>query len=1723
MYSPRRWLAPVALALALSLPASTAVAVPPGATPAAATGPAETAAADASGVVVPNLDDVRGHITLPATGARGSALEWTSSAPDVISPTGEVTRPAHGEAPVDVELEVTATSEGEEARATYTATVTPLPADEEYTGYFFPHFVGESTADGEAIYFAASEGGDPLAWDTLNEGAPVLTSELGTGGLRDPFLIRSPEGDRFFLIATDLQIYGGGNFGTAQQTGSRKIMVWESDDLVTWSEQREIELAPENAGNLWAPEAYWDDANGEYVVYWASALYPEDVAPADRRIADSYQRMMYATTRDFVTFSEPQVWIDEHRGPGRGMIDSTVAQTDDGVYHRLTKDEADMTVRQEASTDLRRTQGVTAGDGWDLVAARVGVGEPNPWGGTFTSGEGPTVFPSLTDDRWYMMIDQPSYHGGQGYMLFETADLASGGWKANLDAELPRSPRHGTVIPVTATEHAALLEAYPPAAEVGPGEPPALPEQGWVDEFDGTALGDRWSIHAEVASAWSLRDGSLRLTSQPGDTWQNDNAAKNVFLVDVPAGDFTAVTHVTAPVSRDFQGAGIIAWQDIDNYVRAGLSHVGFAAGGPVVIETGVETGAVYGSTFTARPGSTSEWLRLQRTGDELVVSYGGADGTWVEAARYTVGWDVRQVGLYALAAQNGTAHTAEFDVFVLDSAGGVDVVPDGDFTLRGPGAQRHLVVGDGGALALSEERPFTQTVLVAEPAGEGDGFAAPVTLRAGERPVVVVGGALALGPAGDEPAVLRLTDVGAGKVALRLASAEDGAGHATVGDGGALVLGSADDAVRLTVEAVALTEHTLAVDGGATAHAMSENLYGAFYEDINYAADGGLYAELVRNRSFEFAPTDNASFNGLTAWQKVERGATGTIAVESERSQWLNDSNRAYLVIDSAGAGVGVRNTSYNEGVALEAGDSYDFTVWARSATAQDLTVTLENAAGTATYGSATVAVDGSDEWKKYGATLTSSDTTNAGRLAVTGGAAGTLRLDMVSLFPQETWEGPVNGKSVLRADLAQMVAELEPKFLRFPGGCVTNVGTFDTYLESDGQDRRRTYQWKETIGPVEERPTNWNFWGYNQSYGIGYLEYFEFAEDLGATPLPVVSVGANGCGSTIPEMTDDERIDRWVQDTVDLIEFANGDVDTEWGAVRAQLGHPEPFGLKYIGLGNEENTRTFEANFPRFRDAIEAAYPDVVVISNSGPDDTGARFDELWEFNREQGVAMVDEHYYNDPAWFLANDERYDSYDREGPHVFLGEYASRGNTFANALAEAAYMTGIERNSDLVELASYAPMFANEDYVQWSPDMMWFDNDEAWGSVNYYTQKMFMTNVGDEVVPSTHVGPESQAPDLTGGVFLSTWATQAAYDDVRVTDTATGEVLFADTFDDASQWEPVAGDWAVVDGEYVQSSGAEDARSVITDAYARDWSNYTLELTARKLGGNEGFLVGFAAGAPDRFFWWNLGGWGNTRQALERANGARQGEVAAVEGHSLETGREYQVRVEVDGRTIRTYLDGVLQMTYTEPVAKSLYQVVTRDADTGELVVKVVNPTATTARTAVTVDGVEVSETVGVTEMVAAPTATNTKADPTNVVPVDRVLERGGSSFSYDFPAHSITFLRLSPEVGETASAVRARLRPASVTQGTGAHVEVTVSAATARGRAPVPTGAVEVVVGDARVAGRLEDGRATVVVPTGGLAVAEHAVTVRYLGDRTYAPSQQVKDLTVREARRR
>jgi alpha-L-arabinofuranosidase len=791
------------------------------------------------------------------------------------------------------------------------------------------------------------------------------------------------------------------------------------------------------------------------------------------------------------------------------------------------------------------------------------------------------------------------------------------------------------------------------------------------------------------------------------------------------------------------------------------------------------------------------------------------------------------------------------------------------------------------------------------------------------------------------------------------------------------------------------VTDYTITVDPRTRGAAIDHTMYGVFFEDINRAADGGLYAELVQNRSFEYSTADNGAYTPLTSWAV---GGTDEVVDDSGR---LNERNRNYL---SLGAGSSVTNAGYNTGIRVEKGKRYDFSVWARAGSGTTLTVTLKDAAGTLA-DARRVAVEGG--WAKYRAAFTATRTSNRGRLAVA--ATNAAALDMVSLFPRDTYKNQPNG---LRKDLAEKIAALKPGFVRFPGGCLVNTGSMEDYSESSGWQRKRSYQWKDTVGPVEERATNANFWGYNQSYGLGYYEYFRFAEDVGAMPLPVVPALVTGCGQN--KATDDEALlERHIQDTLDLIEFANGPATSPWGKVRAGMGHPEPFGLTHIGVGNEENLpREFFARFQKFRAAIEAKHPDITVVSNSGPDDSGTIFDTAWQLNREGGVDLVDEHYYNSPQWFLQNNDRYDSYDRSGPEVFLGEYASQGNAWKNGLAEAAFMTGLERNADIVKLASYAPLLANEDYVQWSPDMIWFNNHASWGSANYEVQKLFMTNVGDRVVPSrASTTPDVSGP-ITGAVGLSTWATGAAYDDVRVT-AADGTVLLDDDFSgDASRWtHSGGGSWSVQGGQYVQSD--EAAENTLVTAGDPAWHDYDLHVRATKKAGKEGFLVAFGVKDTGNHYWWNLGGWNNTRSAVEQAVDGGKSTLVSKAG-SIETGRAYDIDITVRGRQVTLYLDGQEWGGFTDDKpAEPFRQVVTEDTRTGDLIVKVVNAQPAEARTAIDLGGARTASTARVTTLAADEDAVNTETD-TPVAPVTSTFRGVADEFAYTFPPHSVTFLRI-------------------------------------------------------------------------------------------------------------
>ncbi|AKN73355.1 alpha-N-arabinofuranosidase [Streptomyces sp. PBH53] len=792
------------------------------------------------------------------------------------------------------------------------------------------------------------------------------------------------------------------------------------------------------------------------------------------------------------------------------------------------------------------------------------------------------------------------------------------------------------------------------------------------------------------------------------------------------------------------------------------------------------------------------------------------------------------------------------------------------------------------------------------------------------------------------------------------------------------------------------VTDYAITVDPSATGPKIDKTMYGVFFEDINRAADGGLYAELVQNRSFEYSTADNASYTPLTAWT-----VSGTARVVDDSGR-LNDRNRAYL---SLAAGSSVTNAGYNTGVAVRDGEKYDFSVWARAEAGSTLAVTLQDAGG-ALADARRIAVKKSG-WTRYKATFTATRTSTAGRLTVAADAA--TALDMVSLFPRDTYKHEPNG---LRKDLAEKIAALSPGFVRFPGGCLVNTGSMQDYSEGSGWQRKRSYQWKDTIGPVETRATNANFWGYNQSYGLGYYEYFRFAEDIGAMPLPVVPALVTGCGQN-KAVVDDALLKRHIQDTLDLIEFANGPATSEWGKKRAEMGHPEPFHLTHIEVGNEENLpHEFFARFQQFRAAVKAKYPSVQVISNSGPDDAGATFDTAWKLNRDARVDMVDEHYYNSPQWFLQHNDRYDSYDRSGPKVFLGEYASQGNAFKNGLAEAAFMTGLERNADVVKLASYAPLFANEDYVQWSPDLVWFNNHASWNSANYEVQKLFMTNVGDRVVPSTATGTPSLSGPLTGAIGLSTWNTGAAYDDVKVT-AADGGTLFGDDFSgDASRWTHTGtGSWTVRDGSYVQTD--DTAENTMVQAGDPSWHDYDLHVKATKKSGKEGFLVAFGVKDTGNYYWWNLGGWNNTQSAVEQATDGGKSTLLAKAG-SVETGRAYDIDIKVRGRQVTLYLDGKEWGSFADDKpAEPFRQVVTRDAKTGELIVKVVNAQSAAARTSVDLGGARVASTAKVTTLAAAPEAVNTETS-TAVAPKTSTFTGVAGKFTYTFPANSVTFLRI-------------------------------------------------------------------------------------------------------------
>jgi alpha-L-arabinofuranosidase len=530
---------------------------------------------------------------------------------------------------------------------------------------------------------------------------------------------------------------------------------------------------------------------------------------------------------------------------------------------------------------------------------------------------------------------------------------------------------------------------------------------------------------------------------------------------------------------------------------------------------------------------------------------------------------------------------------------------------------------------------------------------------------------------------------------------------------------------IAMGTQLITAQTHNISVDVKKPGSPIQKTMYGIFFEDINYGADGGLYAEMVKNRSFEFPQ----SLLGWTTFGTVEVKNDGPFA-----------NNPHYVRLSYPGHDekrTGMDNEGFF-GFGLKKDADYRFSVWARAAAGNATeSIRIEFIDPTsAILSSQNITVD-SKEWKKYQVVLKSTTLEPKARLRIFLSSKGSLDLEHVSVFPVDTWKGRENG---LRKDLAQALYDLKPGVFRFPGGCIV-----------EGTDLATRYQWKNSVGSVENRKLNENRWEYTfphrffpdyyQSYGMGFYELFQLSEEIGAEPLPVIS-----CGLSCQFQNKDVKahvavndLDSYVQDALDLIEFANGDINTKWGKVRADMGHPASFNLKLLAVGNEQWGSLYPERLVPFLKAIRAKYPTIRVIGTAGPSPDGKDFDFGWSEMKRLKADLVDEHYYKDPQWFLSNAKRYDNYDRKGPKVFAGEYAchpkNRKNNFESALSEAAFMTGFERNADVVHMCTYAPLFAHVDGWQWKPDLIWFDNLRSVRSANYYVQQLYGHNVGTNVL----------------------------------------------------------------------------------------------------------------------------------------------------------------------------------------------------------------------------------------------------------------------------------------------------------------------------------------------------------------------------------------------------
>ena len=761
------------------------------------------------------------------------------------------------------------------------------------------------------------------------------------------------------------------------------------------------------------------------------------------------------------------------------------------------------------------------------------------------------------------------------------------------------------------------------------------------------------------------------------------------------------------------------------------------------------------------------------------------------------------------------------------------------------------------------------------------------------------------------------------------------------------------------------------------------DDFYGIFFEELSHSGDGGLYAEKIRNRSFE----DNTATPEY--WAKV-----GNATIKLTQENMMNPIQQHALLVTTTADGDGIRNSGY-WGISSEEGESYKLSFWIRSDEEWEGTITavlLNNRRKG--IGETPIEVKATPEWKKYTATVTATATSATGYLDLLFSGEAEVMLDMVSLFPP-TFKDRENG---MRRDMGQMLADIKPTFMRFPGGCYIE-GTWDRNSEC-------RYLWKNSVGPQEERIPLWNSkWGYTVTNGQGIYEYLLYCEDIGAVPMYVVNIGLGH------EWTHDyQDIGEYIQEALDLIEYCNGDPSTEWGSKRAAAGHPEPFNLKYIEIGNENYTFDHYAErYIQFYNAIKEKYPEIICIGN----------DPVWgidfpKWGLTHPVDLVDEHYYRSPAWFMGAYNHFDNYSRAEPKVYVGEWAAYTNkgTLGNmnaALGEAIFMCGAENNSDMVKMLSFSEPIAHQSDIRW-PAMIYHNASKAVGTPSFYAQVMYGNNIGKQNVK----WKEQNNMKSQRSLGVATWSTSSEFYDIKVTDLE-GNLLFDANTTTADDWKNEAGQWTVEDGK-ITNNTSSGTRSTYTLKNTLNTENMIYTLKAKKISGAEGFLIPFDFEDENNYTWFAIGGWGNVSHGIEQNINGTKTNLGIMSG-SVNVGQEYDIRIVKEGFHVQCYLDGQLLFDFymQDPVSRSLYVSSNINDETGDFFVKMVNPHADAVDAHLTFSNGRAVEGTAQVMNSASGTDENSFASPESIVPHEETVTVNADG-TIDFTAkpYSINILRL-------------------------------------------------------------------------------------------------------------